>query len=219
VTESKVPYSVSAMAPIPPNPAATMIWHGRPLVLVGLMGAGKTTVGRRLAHQLGLPFLDADAEIEAAAGYSVSEIFARHGELAFRDGERRVIARLLSGAPMVLATGGGAYIDPDTRALIKERGLSIWLRAEIDILMRRVGKRSNRPLLRQGDPRQVMLDLMEKRYPIYGQADLIIDSRDGPHDHMVKAIMAALGPINPPMNDHASSLPDTAQIVPQTGGV
>ncbi len=197
MTEPVVP---SANVSPPQSPLATggtaFEWHGRPLVLIGLMGAGKTTVGRRLAHQLGLPFLDADAEIEAAAGYSIEEIFARHGEVAFRDGERRVIARLLSGAPMVLATGGGAYIDPDTRALIKQMGLSIWLRAELDVLMRRVGKRSNRPLLKQGDPRAIMTDLMTKRYPIYGQADLIIDSRDGPHEGMVRSIINALATMN-----------------------
>jgi len=167
-------------------------WTGRPIVLVGLMGAGKTTVGRRLAHRLNLPFLDADAEIEAAAGRTIEQLFADFGEPAFRDGERRVIARLLSGAPMVLATGGGAYIDPDTRALIKQRGLSIWLRAELDVLMRRVGKRSNRPLLKQDDPRAVMTRLMDARYPIYGEADLIIDSREGPHEHIVRAILQSL---------------------------
>ena len=171
----------------------------RPIVLVGLMGAGKTTVGRRLAAALDLPFIDADAEIETAAGSTVEEIFARHGESAFREGERRVISRLLSDGPMVLATGGGAYIDPGTRAAIKEKGTSIWLRADIDVLMRRVGKRNNRPLLKTDNPRRVMEQLIEKRYPIYAEADIIIDSREGPHDYMVRTIIAALA-------DHAARM-------------
>jgi shikimate kinase len=195
--------------------AALPPWTGRPIVLVGLMGAGKTTVGRRLAHRLNLPFLDADAEIEAAAGRTIEQLFADFGEPAFRDGERRVIARLLSGAPMVLATGGGAYIDAETRALIKQRGLSIWLRAELDVLMRRVGKRSNRPLLKQDDPRAVMTRLMEARYPIYGEADLIIDSREGPHEQIVRAIIQALPDLNskfPP----AQPAPQPAQPMAQS---
>ena len=182
-----------------PQPASTGLagLTARPIVLVGLMGAGKTTVGRRLAAALDLPFIDADAEIEAAAGSSVEEIFARHGEPAFREGERRVISRLLSDGPMVLATGGGAYIDPGTRAAIKEKGTSIWLRADIDVLMRRVGKRNNRPLLKTDNPRRVMEQLIEKRYPIYAEADIIIDSREGPHEYMVRAILTAL-------SDHAA---------------
>jgi len=171
----------------------TGLWTGRPIVLVGLMGAGKTTVGRRLAQALGLDFVDADHEIEAAAGSTIDEIFARHGEAAFREGERRVIARLLSGAPMVLATGGGAFMDADTRALIRDKGLSIWLRADLDLLMRRVSKRNNRPLLKTDDPRSVMERLMAQRYPIYAQADLTVDSRDGPHDQVVRTIIAELG--------------------------
>lgn len=176
----------------PPIPVPPGLALDRPIVLVGLMGVGKTTIGRRLASVLGLPFLDADAEIEAAAGCTIEDMFARHGEAAFRDGERRVIARLLSGAPMVLATGGGAYMDPETRRLIKERGLSIWLRADLELLLRRVSKRANRPLLKRGDPRAIMTDLIERRYPVYGEADLVVDSRDGPHDQMVRAILNAL---------------------------
>lgn len=182
-----------------PQSGELAVLTARAIVLVGLMGAGKTTVGRRLAAALDLPFVDADAEIEAAAGSTVEEIFARHGEGAFREGERRVISRLLSDGPMVLATGGGAYIDPGTRAAIKEKGTSIWLRADIDVLMRRVGKRNNRPLLKTDNPRQVMEQLIEKRYPIYAEADIIIDSREGPHEFMVRSIIAAL-------SDHAARL-------------
>lgn len=162
------------------------------LVLVGLMGAGKTTVGRRLAAALKLPFSDADHEIEAAAGCSISEIFERHGEPAFRDGERRVIARLLEGPVGVVSTGGGAFIDPETRQKIKETATSIWLRAELDLLMERVMRRPTRPLLQQDDPKRVMTRLMEERYPIYAEADIIVDSGDGPHEAVVAKIIDAL---------------------------
>lgn len=164
----------------------------RPIVLVGLMGAGKTTVGRRLATLLKLPFVDADEEIEKAAGLKVSEIFEVHGEAEFRAGERRVIARLLKGAPHVLATGGGAFMNPETRALVREHALSIWLRADIDVLMRRVEKRDTRPLLRQGDPRETMERLMAERYPIYAEADLVVDSNNGPHASAVAGVVRAL---------------------------
>jgi shikimate kinase len=150
------------------------------VVLVGLMGAGKTNIGRRLAIRLGLPFVDADTEIEAAAGETIEDIFRRHGEPAFRDGERRVIARLLDMPVHVLATGGGAFMDAQTRAKIRERGISVWLRAELDLLLARVGRRGNRPLLKQGDPREVLASLMAVRHPVYGEADLVIDSIDGP---------------------------------------
>ncbi len=164
----------------------------RTIVLVGLMGVGKTTVGRRLAHLLHLPFVDADHAIEEAAGCSVSEIFARFGEPAFRDGERRVIARLLEGPRHVLATGGGAYMDPRTRAAIKARGVSVWLRADLDLLMERVGRKGHRPLLQNGDPRATMKRLIAERYPVYAEADIVVDSRDGPHDRVVRAIIHAL---------------------------
>lgn len=164
----------------------------RTIVLVGLMGVGKTTVGRRLAALLRLNFVDADHEIESAAGCSVTEIFARFGESAFRDGERRVIARLLEGPRQVLATGGGAFMDERTRAAIKKRGISIWLRADLDLLMDRVGRKGNRPLLKTADPRATMERLIAERYPIYAEADLTIESRDGPHDRVVKAIIQAL---------------------------
>ena len=164
----------------------------RSVVLIGLMGAGKTAVGRRLANQLDLPFIDADGEIEVAAGASISEIFAEHGEAYFRQGERKVIARLLENGPQVLATGGGAYMNPDTRVNIKSHGLSVWLKADIKVLMKRVGRRDNRPLLAAGDPEKVMKRLMEERYPIYAEADVTVESRDVPHDVIVGAVIDAL---------------------------
>lgn len=164
----------------------------RSIVLIGLMGAGKTAVGRRLANRLDLPFIDADSEIEVAAGASISEIFAEHGEAYFRQGERKVIARLLENGPQVLATGGGAYMNPDTRANIKAHGLSVWLKADIKVLMKRVGRRDNRPLLAAGDPEKVMKRLMEERYPIYAEADVTVESRDVPHDVIVGAVIDAI---------------------------
>src|SRR3954468_1514055 len=164
----------------------------RSLVLVGLMGAGKSTVGRRLAQKLGLPFLDADHEIEAAAGMTIPEIFSIYGEEYFRDGERRVIARLLQEGPIVLATGGGAFMNEETRAGIAEFGVSIWLRADLDVLMRRVRKRSNRPLLQNADPEGTMRKLMDIRYPVYGRADLTVESHEAPHDRVVVETMKAL---------------------------
>ena len=165
---------------------------GRSIVLVGLMGCGKSSVGRRLAATLGLPFVDADDEIEAAAGMRIAEIFSAHGEAAFRDGERRVLRRLLDKGPQVLATGGGAYINPETRAAIADAGISVWLRAELPVLMRRVMKRDDRPLLKAPDPEGVMRDLMAKRYPIYAEADLTIESRDVPHEVILSEILAAV---------------------------
>lgn len=164
----------------------------RAIVLVGLMGAGKTTVGRRLAQRLGLPFVDADSEIEKAAGETISEIFEHHGEAAFRDGERRVIARLLHNPRQILATGGGAFMDPETRANIAARGISVWLRADLDVLLRRVGRRGNRPLLKQDDPRVVMERLMAQRYPVYAGADITVESVEGPHDQVVEDIIQGL---------------------------
>jgi shikimate kinase len=165
---------------------------GRTVALVGLMGAGKTTVGRRLAAALGLPFVDADAEIAAAAGRSIEEIFAERGECEFRRGERNVIARLLAGPPHVLATGGGAFIDPKTRALMKERAISIWLKAPIEVLMKRVARRDDRPLLKEPDPEAVMRRLIEERYPIYAEADLTVETTHGPHAAAAADIIAAL---------------------------
>jgi shikimate kinase len=164
----------------------------RTIVLVGLMGVGKTTVGRRLATVLHLPFVDADHEIEEAAGCSVTEIFERFGEPAFRDGERRVIARLLEGPRHVLATGGGAFMDARTREAIKARGVSIWLKADVGLLMDRVARKGTRPLLQTADPRGTMERLVAERYPVYAGADLTVESREGPHDRVVKAIVQAL---------------------------
>ncbi|MFO7477568.1 MAG: shikimate kinase [Methyloceanibacter sp.] len=164
----------------------------RSIVLIGLMGAGKTAVGRRLANKLDLPFLDADTEIEMAAGASISEIFAEHGEAYFRQGERKVISRLLEGGPQVLATGGGAYMNADTRTAIKARGLSVWLKADVKVLLKRVGRRGNRPLLARGNPEGVMQKLMDERYPIYARADVTVESRDVPHEVIVNAVVEAL---------------------------
>jgi shikimate kinase len=164
----------------------------QPIALVGLMGAGKTTVGRRLAGALKLPFADADEEIERAAGLKVAEIFTRHGEAEFRRGERRVIARLLDGEPHVLATGGGAFIDPQVRALMRAKAVTVWLKAPLDVLMRRVERRDERPLLRTGDPEAVMRKLMDERYPIYAEADVTIESTNNPHGAAVRAVIEAL---------------------------
>lgn len=162
------------------------------IALVGLMGVGKSSVGRRLATALALPFRDADTEVETAAGRSISEIFETLGEPAFRDGERRVIARLLEGPPHVLATGGGAFVNPETRALIKQKAISVWLKADIDLLARRVSRKDTRPLLRGKDPRQVLSELAEVRYPAYAEADLMVETGDTPHSAAVEAILAAL---------------------------
>lgn len=164
----------------------------RSIVLIGLMGAGKTAVGRRLANRLDLAFIDADSEIEMAAGTSISEIFAGHGEAYFRQGERKVIARLLEAGPQVLATGGGAYMNVDTRANIKARGISVWLKADLRVLLKRVQRRDNRPLLANGDSETVMKALMAERYPIYAEADVTVESRDVPHDVIVGAVIDAL---------------------------
>jgi shikimate kinase len=181
----------SPAAPVSHNTLAESL-GGRSIALVGLMGSGKTTVGRRLASALGLPFKDADAEIEAAAGRSVSDIFAELGEPEFRAGERRVIARLVGDGPMVLATGGGAYVDAETRTLLRERAISIWLKADIDVLAKRVARRDTRPLLRGKDPVAVLSAMAEKRYPIYEEADIVVETPDSAHDLAVERILAAL---------------------------
>jgi shikimate kinase len=160
--------------------------------MVGMMGAGKSSVGRRLAARLGLPFVDADTEIERAANATISEIFERHGEAYFRDGERRVIRRLLDGEPKVLATGGGAFMLPETRAAVRENGISIWLKADRDLILARVRRRSNRPLLKNGDPETVIDRLIAERQPVYAEADIHIQSRDVAHDVVIDDILTAL---------------------------
>ncbi len=161
--------------------------------MVGLMGCGKSAVGRRLAARLGLPFVDADEEIEKAAGKTIEDIFAEHGEPYFREGERKVLARLLRSGQQVLATGGGAFMNAETRQAIAETGVSVWLRADLPLLVRRVGKRNNRPLLKNGDPEVVLQNLMDARYPIYATADLTVESRDVPHEVIVGEIVERLG--------------------------
>jgi len=156
------------------------------------MGAGKSKIGRRLAARLNLPFFDSDHEIEVAAGESIEEIFANRGERVFRDGERRVIARLLAQPVHVLATGGGAFMDEATRYMIERRGVSLWLRAELDVLVSRVSRRSNRPLLKSGDPRTILGELIENRYPVYAEANVVVDSGEGSPELTVTRAIAAL---------------------------
>jgi shikimate kinase len=164
----------------------------RSIVLVGMMGAGKSSIGRRLAQHLGIPFVDADLEIEKAAGMSIPDIFAAHGEADFRAGEARVIARLLDSGPQVLATGGGAFMNPNTRAAIGAKGVSVWLNAEFEVLMRRIKRRQDRPLLKTDDPGATLQALITERYPVYQLADLTIQSREIPHDKIVEEIVSAL---------------------------
>jgi len=164
----------------------------RSVVLVGLMGCGKSAIGRRLAGKLSLPFVDADEEIEKAAGKSIEEIFADHGEPYFRDGERKVLARLLRSGPQVLATGGGTFMNAESRAAIADSGVSVWLKADLPLLVRRVGRRGNRPLLKAGDPETVLRNLIATRYPIYAEADITVESRDVPHEVIVNEIIGRL---------------------------
>lgn len=184
---------IDAPKPLPLDPDPQGLRLARPLVLVGLMGAGKTSVGKRLAAMLDAPFMDSDHEVEAAAGMSVADIFGTLGEAAFRDGERRVIARLLTGRPGVLATGGGAFVDARTRAEIAACAVSVWLRVDLDLLWSRVRDRPGRPLLQAADPRSVLADLERRRAPLYAEADVTIDSRRGAgHAATAEAIVAAL---------------------------
>lgn len=166
--------------------------RSRTIALVGLMGVGKTSIGRRLAALLDLPFKDADDEIEKAAGRTISEIFSRHGEAEFRAGERRVIARLLEGEPHVLATGGGAFVQPETRAILKKGAVTIWLRADLAVLARRVARKEHRPLVAGKDPLEVLTAQAEVRYPAYAEADLTVDTGDISHAHAVEAVVEAL---------------------------
>ncbi len=189
-----------APAPIPmsaPRPALNGKDLDRPIVMVGMMGAGKSAIGRRLAHRLGLPFVDADAEIERAAGCSIEEIFERHGEAVFRDGERRVIARLLEGPVGVLATGGGAFMDPETRARIRSRAITVWLKADLDTLVERVSRRTHRPLLKNGDPREILTQLVALRYPIYAEADITVETGNTPAAATVERVIEALAAFAP----------------------
>jgi len=165
---------------------------GRPLALVGMMGAGKTTVGRRLALRLGRRFADSDEEVERAAGMSIEDIFAAHGEADFRAGEARVIARLLKDDHIVLGTGGGAFINPETRALIKASSVSVWIKADVDVLFARVQRRSNRPLLKTANPRETLAALIDSRYPVYAEADVTVVSRDVPQDQVASDVIDAL---------------------------
>jgi shikimate kinase len=181
-----------APAAMAETPSELPVRLDRPIVLVGLMGAGKSTVGRRLARRLGLPFVDSDEEIERAADHSIPEIFDRFGEASFRDGERRVIRRLVDGPPAVLATGGGAFMEPETRALILERCIAIWLDAEAEILAERVQRRNGRPLLRDRDPLPLLRELAAARNPVYAEAHLHVRSGEGPHEAAVERIVAAL---------------------------
>ncbi len=167
-------------------------WAKRTIALVGLMGAGKSTVGRRLANALDRPFFDSDDEIEKAAGLSVADIFSLHGEAEFRRGEQRVLARLLMGPAHVLATGGGAYMNEETRTLLRDHAVTVWLNADLETLWKRVSKRGHRPLLKADNPKQILSDLLDRREPIYGEADLVVVSEDGPHSQTVKAILEAL---------------------------
>ena len=177
----------------PPETAVVAALGQRSVVLVGMMGAGKSSVGRRVALRLGIAFVDADEEIEIAhAGMKIREIFLEHGEPYFRAGEARVIARLLEGGPQVLATGGGAFMNPDTRAVIGAKGISIWLKAELDVLMKRIKRRHDRPLLKTEDPGATLRKLMAERYPVYALADLTVQSRDVLHDKIVDEIVSAL---------------------------
>ncbi len=184
--------AISTEASEPEEARVTRRLGGRTIVMVGMMGAGKSSVGRRLAARLGLPFVDADTEIEQAANATISEIFDTHGEAYFRDGERRVIQRLLDGSPKVLATGGGAFISPETRAAIRTAGVSIWLKVDRDLILHRVKRRSNRPLLKTADPAAVIDRLLADRNPIYAEADIHVQSRDVAHDVVIGDILHAL---------------------------
>jgi shikimate kinase len=180
------------MATSPQDGALVTALGRRSIVLVGMMGAGKSSVGRKLSARLGLPFIDADTKIEEAAGMSIPDIFETRGETEFRSGEARVIARLLEGGPQVLATGGGAYMNADTRALIRTKAVSVWLRADFDVLMKRIKRRTDRPMLKTADPAATLKQLMDVRYPVYAEADITIESREVLHEIIVEEILGHL---------------------------
>ncbi|MBZ0141062.1 MAG: shikimate kinase [Pseudorhodoplanes sp.] len=183
---------------LPPAEAALVKALGhRSIVLIGMMGAGKSSVGRKLALRLGIPFVDADTEIERAAGMSIPDIFEIHGETEFRAGESRVIARLLDGGPQVLATGGGAFMNAATRARIREKGISVWLKADFEVLLRRIKRRSDRPLLKTADPAATLRQLIDVRYPVYAEAAITIESRDVLHEVIVGEIVERLCEVVP----------------------
>jgi len=180
------------VVPAAPEAAIVAALGARAIVLVGMMGAGKSSIGRRLAQRLDIPFVDADTEIEIAAGMSIADIFASRGEPEFRSGEARVIARLLDGGVQVVATGGGAFMNAETRAAIKAKGISVWLKADFDVLMRRIKRRNDRPLLKTDDPATKLQELIDLRYPTYALADLTVQSRDVVHEKIVDEIVGAL---------------------------
>jgi shikimate kinase len=194
VTHNAAQSAADAAAQPAASPGASIgpVLGRRSIVLVGMMGAGKSSVGRRLAARLSIPFVDADIEIEKAAGMTIPEIFASQGEPYFRAGENRVIARLLESGPQVLATGGGAFMNADTRATIRAKGVSVWLRATLEVLSRRVKRRNDRPLLKDADPVETLRRLMDERYPVYAEADLTVESRDVPHEAIVDEIIEGL---------------------------
>ncbi len=178
---------------------------GKSIILVGLMGAGKTSVGRKLAEKMEMTFIDADEKIVKAAGCSIEDIFELYGESAFRDVEERVIQRLLEERPVILATGGGAFMNPKTRALFAEKGVSVWLRVELDVLVKRTRRRGGRPLLKNREPKAVLKKLMDKRYPVYAEADIIVDSKEEGADVTVGMITEALGALSGPAGREARS--------------
>jgi shikimate kinase len=185
--------AVTNDAMVTPGDAALAAALGaRSIVLVGMMGSGKSSIGRRLASRLGIPFVDADSEIEQSAQLTIPEIFEKHGEPYFRAGEARVIARLLDGGPRVLATGGGSFMNKDTRALIRAKGISVWLKADLDVLVKRIKRRNDRPLLKSSDPVATLTALIAERYPVYAEAELTVHSRDVAHEIIVDEIVAAL---------------------------
>lgn len=175
------------------TPAASSTPHpDKPIVMIGLMGAGKSRIGRELAAKIDLPFIDSDEEIVKAAGCSIPDIFELYGEEAFRDVEKRVITRLLEGEVQIIATGGGAFMNDENRKIIVEKGISVWLRADLDILVERTGRRGGRPLLENGNPEEILKDLMDERYPVYAEADIIVESQDVPIDETVNETADAL---------------------------
>ncbi len=180
------------MAALPQDCVLVAALGRRSIVLVGMMGAGKSSVGRKLAARLGLPFVDADTKIEEAAGMSIPDIFETRGEAEFRSGEARVISRLLDGGPQVLATGGGAFMNPDTRALIRSKAMSVWLKADFDVLMKRIKRRTDRPMLKTADPSATLRQLMDARYPVYAEADVTVESREVLHEVIVEEILDRL---------------------------